>query len=236
MTKKETLIVLDFDGFLINSYKLLQITFEHFGLDIGDEDRFKHRRKFLKYLGGGKEFLGNLVSYSLPKKKKIRQILTEIYQEEGRIYPEFVLLLNGMIENPAIHVGIISRNFTHNPGKTIRTVLGNSGVEEQHLDFVIPIDIGVKKRAVLEGMKSSRYLRCLFAADEVGDFKAAVETGYDTILMGSYGFDNAQRLIQEGDVPPEIVYNSPAEIAEALEQRTFPEKFETPALIASFQY
>ena len=63
MANKDTLIVLDFDGFLINSYKLLQITFEHFGLDIGDEDRFKHRRKFLKYLGGGKEFLGNLVSY-----------------------------------------------------------------------------------------------------------------------------------------------------------------------------
>ena len=126
MANKDTLIVLDFDGFLINSYKLLQITFEHFGLDIGDEDRFKHRRKFLKYLGGGKEFLGNLVSYSLPKKKKIRQLLTEIYQEEGRLYREFVPLINRMVETPAMHVGIISRNFTHTPGLTIRAVLKNS--------------------------------------------------------------------------------------------------------------
>ena len=236
MANKDTLIVLDFDGFLINSYKLLQITFEHFGLDIGDEDRFKHRRKFLKYLGGGKEFLGNLVSYSLPKKKKIRQLLTEIYQEEGRLYREFVPLINRMVETPAMHVGIISRNFTHTPGLTIRAVLKNSGVAEQDLDFVIPIGVGVKKGAVLEGMKSSRYSRCLFGADEIGDFRAATESGYDTILMGSYGFDNARRLIREGKVPPEIIYHSPAKLAGALEQRMFPEKTRTQPLIASLRH
>ena len=222
MTKKDALIVLDFDGFLINSYKLLQITFEHFGLDIGDEDRFRNRRKFLKYLGGGKEFLGNLVCYSLPKKKKVRQLLTEVYREEGRVYREFAPLLNDMIATPAMHVGIISRNFTQTPGLTIRAVLKNSGVAEQDLDFVIPIDIGVKKRAVLEGMKSTRYTRCLFGADEIGDFRAATESGYDGIFMGTYGFDNARRLIREGEVPPHIIYASPASLADALRDNLFP--------------
>lgn len=214
--KKDILVVLDFDGFLINSYKLLQITFNEFGLDIGDEDRFRHRRKFLKYLGGGKEFMRNLVTYSLPKKKKIRKTLTEIYLAEGHIYQEFVPVLNKMIDTPGIHVGIISRNFTHNPGKTIRRVLRNSHINEENLDFVIPVDTGTKKHDVLEGMKSTRYRKCIFGADEIGDYKAAIETGYNYVLIASYGFDNRKRLINDGQVPENNIYDSPIIIADRL--------------------
>ena len=49
---KDVLIALDFDGLLINSYKLLERTFLEYNLDLGEEERFKNRRKFLKYLGG----------------------------------------------------------------------------------------------------------------------------------------------------------------------------------------
>ena len=65
--KKRLLMVLDFDGFLVNSYAILRDTMASFGLDVGDELRFKNRRKFLKYLGGGRELLNNLVGFSLPK-------------------------------------------------------------------------------------------------------------------------------------------------------------------------
>ena len=216
---KDRLVVLDFDGFLINSYRLLQITFEQFGLNVGDEERFKHRRKFLKYLGGGREFLRNMVHYSLPKKRKVRRVLTDIYQERGYIYPEFVPLLNRMIAVPDLHTGIISRNFTHNPGLTIRTVLRNSGVDEKELDFVVPLDAGVKKHAVLEAMRSSRYRECLFGADEIGDFHAATETGYDAIIMAGYGFDNRKRLMEKGRVPAEIIFDTPKQAAEAMTRR-----------------
>lgn len=209
---KDLLVVLDFDGFLINSYKLLKITFEHFGLDVGDEERFRHRRKFLKYIGGGKEFIKNLANYALPKKKKIRQVLTEVYQENGRIFPEFVPLVNELIEHPRIHVGIISRNFTLNPGVTIRTVLRNSNVAEEQLDFLIPVAAGVKKNAVLEGMKSSRYRRCLFGADELGDYSAAVDAGYAPIVMASYGFDKKQRLLDIGKIPVADIFDTPGEL------------------------
>lgn len=215
--QKHILTVLDFDGFLIDSYSVMKKTFIDFGLDLGDVERFQHRRKFLKYLGGGKEFLGNLVSYTLPKKQKIRKKLTEKYMEEGKIFPEFTDLLNRMIENPACHIGIISRNFTHNPGLTIRKVLRNSNVNESDLDFVIPIPVGVKKHEVLEGMRSSRYLSTVFGADEIGDYRAASESGYDTIIMASYGFDNRQRLIKQGEVPPEIISDSVKDIASRLE-------------------
>jgi phosphoglycolate phosphatase len=61
---KETLVVFDFDGLLIDSYSLLKNTFKQFGLNIGDQERFKNRRKFLKYIGGGKEFIA-ITSISL---------------------------------------------------------------------------------------------------------------------------------------------------------------------------
>ena len=53
------LVVLDFDGLLINSYALLRDTMASFGLDVGDQERFRNRRKFLKYLGGGRELMHN---------------------------------------------------------------------------------------------------------------------------------------------------------------------------------
>lgn len=215
MAQKNTLVVFDFDGFLINSYELLKHTFAQFGLDVGDEERFTHRRKFLKYLGGGKEFLGNLVSYTLPKKKKIRAALTELYMQDGHIYSEFSSLINRMIADPSIHVGIVSRNYTYTPGPTIRKVLRNSAIDEANLDFVIPIPVGVKKHSILEGMNSSRYEKTLFGGDEIGDYKAAHETGYDTIMIGSYGFDNRDRLIKTGNIPERLIYDNQQSIVEA---------------------
>ena len=214
---KTTLVVLDFDGFLINSYDLLRTTFEHFGLDVGDEKRFKHRRKFLKYLGGGKEFLSNLVSMSLPKKKKLRERLTEVYVESGRLFPPFVPFLNELIAEPAVHVGVLSRNFTCSPGLTMRTVLRRSGVAEAHLDFVIPIPAGTKKLNILEGMRSSRYRACLFGADEVSDYRAARETGYE-IVMAAYGFDSRERLNEHGGVPANLIFDDPVSVVRAMRE------------------
>ena len=85
MLKKRLLLVLDFDGLLLNSYALLRDAMAIFGLDVGDEERFRNRRKFLKYLGGGKELLNNLVGMSLPKTRKLRLRLTEVYLEAGRV-------------------------------------------------------------------------------------------------------------------------------------------------------
>ena len=216
MSLKETLVVLDFDGLLINSYDLLKKTFNHFGLDVGDEERFQNRKKFLKYIGGGKELVNNLVNLSLPKKKLIRKQLTETYCNEGVIYPEFTSIINDMIDSPDIHVGIVSRNFTHHPGNTIRQVLQNSKITETAIDFIIPISVGVKKINVLEGMKASSFKNCIFAADEISDYRAAYETGYNNILMASYGFDTKDRLIHKGKIPEKLIYDSPKKLAKRL--------------------
>ncbi len=216
MREKQIIVVFDFDGFLINSYDLISHTFKKFGLDIGDENRFRNRRKFLKYIGGGKEILRNFVAFSLPNKRRFRKILTDEFMTNGRIYPEFQPILNQMIENPLVHVGIVSRNFTNNPGRTIRTILGNSGVKEQYMDFVIPISIGSKKTYVLEAMKSSQYQYCLFGGDEISDYKSAQDAGYKAI-MASYGFDHRQRLMAKGGVPEDDIFDNPKSAVDYLE-------------------
>lgn len=204
---KPLLVVLDFDGFLVNSYALLKATFAHFGLDVGDEERFRNRRKFLKYFGGGREVLTHLVNISLPKKKKIRAALTEEFLAHGRVFPEFIPLVNQLIANPQAHVGILSRNYTFNPGPAMRTVLRHHGTDEQELDFVIPIPVGVKKTDVLAAMRCARYRRCLFGGDEIGDYDAAEAAGYIPIIA-SYGLDHRARLIDRG-VPARCIFDTP---------------------------
>lgn len=215
MADKRLLVVLDFDGVLINSYALLREAMASFGLDVGDEERFRNRRKFLKYLGGGKELLNNLIGMSLPKTRKLRTRLTECYRESGFIYPEFIDVLNRMIAAPGIHCGVVSRNFTLRPGATIRAVLARSGVDETNLDFVVPVPVGASKVDVLEGMAASRYHEALLCADEISDYRAAGEAGYRS-LIGSYGFDTSDRLLQRGAVPPGCLYDTPGTLADTL--------------------
>ena len=215
MADKRLLVVLDFDGVLINSYALLRDTLASFGLDVGDEERFRNRRKFLKYLGGGKELIHNLVGMSLPKTRKLRARLTECYRECGFIYPEFIDVVNRMIAAPGIHCGVVSRNFTLRPGPTIRVVLARSGVDEANLDFVVPVPVGASKTDVLDGMVASRYREAVLCADEISDYRAAGEAGYRS-LIGSYGFDTSSRLLRRGEVPPACLYDTPEALAAAL--------------------
>lgn len=209
---KRALVVFDFDGLLIDSYHLLKLTFAEFGLDVGDESRFRNRRKFLKYFGGGRELLGNLATIALPRRKHIRRALTENYCEHGRIHPEFVRLLNDCVASATVHVGIVSRNFTLQPGTTIRRVLAASGVREYDLDFVVPVPIGGDKVEVLAAMQSPRYALSLASGDEVGDYRAALEAGYQP-LLASYGFDDRTRLRERALAPEEVIHDSPADLA-----------------------
>lgn len=218
MFGKRLLVVLDFDGLLVNSYVLLREAMASFGLDVGDEERFRNRRKFLKYLGGGKELINNLVGMSLPKTGRLRERLTLCYRDSGYVYPEFIDVINRMIASPAVHCGIVSRNFTLRPGKTIRAVLRRSGIDEEQLDFVVPVPVGAKKIEVLEGMLASRYREALLCADEIGDYHAACATGYES-LIGTYGFDGRERLMVRGEIPVASLYDTPADLADALRKR-----------------
>ncbi|MGE0483352.1 MAG: HAD family hydrolase [Gammaproteobacteria bacterium] len=212
---KRLLVVLDFDGLLVNAYDLIRETFATFDLDVGDESRFRNRRKFLKYLGGGKELLGNLTHFALPKKRSLREALTRVYLARGRVHEPFVGYVNACIRSPDVHIGVVSRNFTLNPGATIRHVLAVSGIDDGNLDFVIPLPIGAKKTNVLDGMVASRYRARLLAGDEIADYRAAQATGY-TPLIATYGFDGDERLRVHGEVPSAVLFDSPTTLAARL--------------------
>ncbi|MEX2482859.1 MAG: hypothetical protein WD928_18535 [Gammaproteobacteria bacterium] len=217
MIMKRLLMVLDFDGLLVNSYELLRATFAEFDLDVGDEERFRNRRKFLKYFGGGRELLSNLAKVALPKKRRLREALTRNYLERGRVHGVFVPYVNACIDEPAVHVGVVSRNYTLRPGPTIRHVLAASGINERGLDFVIPLSVGSKKDDVLSAMTSPRFPVSLLAGDEVGDYRAAVAAGY-TPVIASYGFDHRERLRQHGEVPDDLLFDTPAALVARLWQ------------------
>ena len=219
MAEKRALIVLDFDGFLVNSYEVIQGTFERLGLDLGDEERFGNRRKFLKYLGGGKELLRNLVNATLPKRGRLRDLLTEQFVSTGRIHEEFVPYLGEVLEDRSLHVGIVSRNFTREPGPTIRAVLANSGIDEHALDFVVPIPIGASKKYVLQALRSSRFERSVLGADEISDYEAACFAEFDPVIA-SYGFDRRERLSGKGNVPEHVIVDTPGAAVEALRRLT----------------
>lgn len=213
--RRRTLVVFDFDGFLVNSYAVIRDALGRFGLDVGAEERFRNRRKFLKYLGGGKELLPNLVKFALPRRRQLRAALTEEYLNSARVYPEFVTLLNAVIGDPSIQCGIVSRNFAVAPGPTIRHVLRCSGVEQEGLDFVIPIPVGARKTEVLAGMRASQAVPAVLAADEIGDYRAGIAAGY-RCLMATYGFDTRHRLLAEGTLPPDCLYDTPHAAAHAI--------------------
>lgn len=215
---KRALLILDFDGLLLNSYTLIERTFIDLDLSLGDESRFRNRKKFLKYLGGGRELLGNLTTFALPKKKRLREALTENYLSFGRVFDVFVPFLNHCICAPSVHVGIVSRNFTLHPGATIRTVLENSGVDHPALDFVVPLPVGVKKTNVLEAMRASCHEISLMAGDEVGDYTAAVAAGYEPVI-GCYGFDDAARLELRTGLAAHHLHHEPASVVDFLRRR-----------------
>jgi hypothetical protein len=157
----------------------------------------------------------------LPKTRKLRARLTECYRETGYVYPEFIDVLNRMAAEPAIHCGIVSRNFTLRPGPTIRRVLARSGIDEARLDFVVPVPVGASKVDVLDGMRASCFREALLCADEIGDYRAACEAGYSS-LMGAYGFDARERLCARGEVPDECLFDTPDALAAALRARLAP--------------
>jgi phosphoglycolate phosphatase-like HAD superfamily hydrolase len=215
---RRPLVVFDFDGLLVNSYAVIRDTLARFGLDVGAEERFRNRRKFLKYLGGGRELVRNLVKIALPRNRQLREALTEEYRLAARVYPELIAVLNAVIADPMIQCGILSRNFALEPGPTIREVLRRSGVFDEGLDFVIPIPVGVHKTEVLAGLRARPDTPALLVADEIGDYRAGELAGYQC-LIGTYGFDTRRRLLSKGGLPPEILLDTPAAVADALESR-----------------
>jgi len=188
-------------------------------MDIGDLHRFQRRRKLLKYLGGLREFPKNLRrQLNKDSRKQLKHTLTEIYRSEARLFPGMASLLNALIEAPDVRVGIVSRNVTIEPEETIRHVLARNDIDSDRLDFLACIPMGEEKLATFRTMRErfdinpSRALAC---GDEYRDYAAAIGAGMHP-LVASYGFEDYKRLVDNYNIPHEVIAKTPQELADRL--------------------
>lgn len=217
MYSREQLIILDADGTTIDAFNAIGKTFAHHGMDIGDLTRFQKRHRLFKYLGGLKEFPVNLQK-QLGKQKRSQLIatLTEVYREEGQLYPGIAKLIQTLLALPELRVGLVTRNITLEPEETLRRLFLRHDVDVGDLDFLIHVPLVKEKGAHFREARERFAInpaRAYACGDEHKDYVAAIGAGMHPFMV-SYGFENHERLTQKFGVPEEVISRTPTALCE----------------------
>ncbi len=212
-------MILDADGTTIDAFSAIEKTFLANGMDIGDLDRFQKRRNIFKYLGGVKEFPKNL-RMQIGRKKRHRLIdtLTEVYREEALLFDDMGDLINDLVQNQAIRVGMVTRNITREPKQTLQRLFARNGVDVEGFDFLVHVELKQEKTTVFRAARE-RYCvnpaRCYACGDERKDFYAAAQTGMHPFMV-SYGFEDFDRLHAKLGIPKELISRWPSELRQRM--------------------
>ncbi len=216
---KDRLVVFDLDGTLVDAFHAVEAAFARHGMDIGDLQRFQRRRKLLKYLGGLREFPGNLRRHlDKQNRRQLKATLTEIYRGEVRVFPELAQLLRRLIDAPDVRVGVVSRNVTLEPDETIRQLLARHAIDADALDFVHCLPLRDEKSAVFRALRQRLAInpaRSYACGDEYRDYAAALGAAFYPFVV-SYGFEEHARLVERFEIPEEFVARTPRELAERI--------------------
>ncbi len=209
------LIILDADGTTIDAFEAINLAFKTHNMDIGDIERFQGRRKIFKYLGGLKELPKNLGKQMKGKERiAIVKTLTEIYREEAKLFDGMEALINRLIDQPDIRVGMITRNVTNEPEETLTRLYSRNGVEVNGLDFLIHLSLKEQKLPAFKSIRESMKInpaRAYATGDERCDYVAAVGTGMHPFMV-SFGFESLKRLTDKVGVPEELISRQPLEL------------------------
>lgn len=212
----DRLVVFDADGTLIDAFSAIDETFAAHGMRIGDLDRFQKRRALFKYLGGLREFPGNLrKQFGKRRRKDLLDTLTDVYRERARIYPGLADLLNALIAAPGIRVGLVSRNVTNEPDVTLKRLFERSGIDPAGLDFTACIPLRDSKAPFFRQARNQFDInpaRAYACGDEHKDFVAAMATGMHPFIV-SYGFEGFERLTARFEVPEDVISRTPEELS-----------------------
>jgi phosphoglycolate phosphatase len=216
---RDRLVVFDADGTTIDAFQAIETTFLRHGMDIGDLERFRKRRKLFKYLGGLRELPNNLrQQFGKQSRRKLLATLTEVYREEARLYPGIPELLETLVAAPGIRLGLVTRNVTIEPEETLRLLFRRHGIDIAAFDHMACIALGDDKAAPMRAARlrfDINPARAHACGDEYRDYAAAVSCGMHPFIV-SYGFENADRLINGFGVPADVIADSPAELAARL--------------------
>ncbi len=215
----DRLVVFDADGTTIDAFHAIEAAFLRHGMDIGDLERFRKRRKLFKYLGGLRELPNNLrQQVGKQSRKKLLATLTEIYRDEASLFPGIAELLSTLVDASGIRVGLVTRNVTFEPEETLRQLFRRHGIDTKSFDHVACISLGADKAASIRAARQRFDInpaRAYACGDEYRDYAAAVACGMHSFVV-SYGFEDAERLTAGFGVPAEIITDSPAELAARL--------------------
>lgn len=207
-------MIFDVDGTTVDAFHAIETAFLRHGMDIGDIDRFQKRRKLLKFLGGLREFPTNLRrQFGKQSRKRLRETLTEVYRQEACLYPGIDTLLRTLLDTPDIRVGLITRNVTIEPEKTLQCLFQRHGIDTSEFDYFACIPLKEKKTEYLRFARQSFAInpaRAYACGDEHGDYLAAISAGMHPFVV-SYGFENSARLTRKFEVPSEVISTSPSE-------------------------
>ena len=215
----DRLVVFDADGTTIDAFQAIESTFLRHGMDIGDLDRFRKRRKLFKYLGGLRELPTNLRrQFGKQSRRKLLATLTEVYRQEARLYPGIPELLSTLVATPGIRVGLVTRNVTVEPEETLRLLFRRHGIDTADFDYLACIALGDDKVAPIRAARlrfDINPARAYACGDEFRDYAAAISCGMHPFVV-SYGFEDAERLISGFGIPADIIVDSPQELSARL--------------------
>jgi phosphoglycolate phosphatase len=213
------LIILDADGTTVDAFSAINQTFAAHKMDIGDIERFQNRRHIFKYLGGLRELPKNL-RHQLKGRKRSALIatLTEIYREQATLYEGADELINRLLQEPDICVGVISRNITQEPEETLHRLYKRNGVEVERFDFLIHLPLKDDKQPAFRAIRESLNInpaRAFASGDEKRDFMAAIGSGMHPFMV-SYGFESHERLTRKIGIPEELISRHPQELKQRI--------------------
>ena len=212
---KDRLIILDADGTIIDAFSTLEAAFAQHGMKLGDLDRFQKRHNVFKYLGGIKEFPGNVAKH-LGKggRKALLDTLTAAYRESATMFPGTPELIRDLVSSRGGRVGLVTRNITHEPAVTLGQLFRRHDIDITSLDFVHYLSLKQEKSDFFQssltesGLNPGRAHAC---GDEHRDYRAAMLAGMSP-LIASYGFESRQRLTEKFAIPAAVIADTPDEL------------------------
>ncbi|HYN79055.1 MAG TPA: HAD family hydrolase [Lamprocystis sp. (in: g-proteobacteria)] len=215
MFSSDRLVILDADGTTIDAFSAIEQTFDRHGMSIGPLARFQKRRNMFKYLGGLKELPRNLRKQLAGRKRsQIIDTLTEVYREEAVLYAGIDTLLQRLADQPDVRVGVVTRNITREPLKTLTRLFERQGFDVQRFDFLIHLPLREDKLTAFRELRARFAVnpaRAYACGDEAKDYLAALGSGMYPFMV-SYGFEGVERLTSRLGIPAEIIADTPTEL------------------------
>ncbi|MBV1774393.1 HAD hydrolase-like protein [Burkholderiaceae bacterium DAT-1] len=213
---RDKLLILDADGTTVDAFSAIDTTFSRHGMDIGDLVRFQKRRKLFKYLGGIRELPNNIrLQFGKQSRKRLLATLTEVYREEGVLYPGMAPFIKQLLNEPDLYLVLVTRNITHNPAETLSLLFARHDIDLRRFHKVICLPLSENKDLTFQNLRAQLGVNPALSyacGDEFSDYRAAMSAGMHPFMV-SYGFEDMNRLTERFNIPRPLISATPDELA-----------------------